>query len=231
MNRLSKFAIVVGLFAFLLTTATAEAGTFRRCRHRARCRQATCEPCYQEAPTTARICRVAEMMHHDGYCDYYCVSCPMGGPPLGWQGAHRLPVGGCSVSESCLSWHLERGGYSGDMQETGYRRLGSEDELLDWEATPDFSTANPNHQVANVNRRYVKYEKNHKPDVVFAQVTSFDYSLDAGATWNSFTLAFQIKERGDSKPEDLGKAKKQKEHSHKVKGITVLTHKNTLDRP
>lgn len=231
MNRLSKIAFVVAMFASLLASAAAEAGIFRRCRHRACRRHAECEPYRQDAPAYAKICRVADMMHHDGFCDYYCVSCPEL-EPLGWQGEHGLTVGGCDVAESCLTWYLERGGsHRGDLQDMGYRRLGSADELLEWEETPDFTTTNPKHRVANVSKRYVKYEKQHKTDIVFAQATSFDYSTDAGVTWHSFTVAFQIKNRGASHtPENLGKAQKGKEHTHKVRGLTVLTHKNTLDR-
>lgn len=229
MNRLSKIAIVIGMSAFLLSSVTAEAGIFRRCRQR----RSACESCnpYQGAPY-AQICRAAETMHHDGYCDYYCLLCPTFNPVL-WQGAHNLPVGGCGVPASCVSRVLERGnGQSGDLQDMGYQRPGSAVDLLDWEETPDFTTTNPNHQVANVTKRYVKYEMEHKADAVFAQATSFDYSIDAGKTWTSFTVAFQIKKRAAThKPEELGKAKKGKEHSHRVKGLTVLTHKKTLDSP
>lgn len=230
MNRLRKIAIVVGLFAFLLSSAAAEAGIFRRCRHRSGQQQSACKSCYQEASMRAQICRAVDMMHHDGFCDYYSLICP-GNMPVLWQGAHGLPVGGCNVPASCVSQFMYRG--RGDVKDDGYKRTIFPNRRLEWDPTPRFTnTATHMVKQSSVQLKYVKYTKQHTDETVFAQVIDFEYSVDSGTSWTPFTVAFEISEREPAQiPDDLRRARKGKEHTHDVGGLEILTNHQTKDNP
>lgn len=76
MNWLMKSAMVVGLFALLLSTTSLEAGIFRRCRSRSCENRSACQCEATRGPCgEGTTCPVFKWADHGSYCSFYALSC------------------------------------------------------------------------------------------------------------------------------------------------------------
>ncbi len=94
----------IAVILFILISTTADAGLFRRCRHRhSRC---DCPPTSQAAPapappsncTNGMICLNYSYANHASFCSYYATICDGvgGSSPTNWSDLCFQPLGGCN---------------------------------------------------------------------------------------------------------------------------------------
>lgn len=260
MFRFGKLATVICAMALVTPWSIDSTHVFRGERKNADVFYTCCDgPAQKAAGQTSKknaalapkaagdmICPLSDMMHHDGYCDYYAMLCMSSGDqsPTGWQGPHGTPTGSCGSANCLPRFAVTPDGASkaalvhadDGLTTNGYERKSpNEAKKLEWDSAPAFNTTD-SQKVKNVVSKYVTYHKKNKPnEVIHAQIIEFEASLDYGLHWEKMQSGFEIQPRSEVDPDvQYGKAETDEPHGHihtLKNGTAIVTHKGTLDAP